>query len=628
MKRSSLVDNHKLEKQLLSTQEKRPIGSVARKTFSALVAGTLVTTMLMPVCAIADDAEKDSPTPVVVQVDANQSTNSSSSVSSAPTATPMPTVPDASVEPTLEDKLKTDPFDGADIALKVLKNEEVTYAELCEIDLDELRKLDKDLTEKVEKLLKELAPSTDEPIKGDDSPAVNPVDPSEPTGDVVVPSEEDSVKNDKPISQSRPASSEAKRDNPADHYPKWHYEGDKSFTMPHHSGIASNEAFIAAIGEQARQAGLENDLFASLIIAHSLKASNFGQEDFADRPHNNIFGLTKTEVKEETAVQENDSLSLLLKEGAAHQRIQSLANSDGEQVTHTEIGWNPDTAEISDYDTWGDSIKDYAAVMTGVYAAGFASEKGTTNYITQIARNPFAEVTKSHAATVEEAAQGLQKALGENDEFAKELVEIIDQYDLRRFDGPLSYETVEPLTVTVTDPETGKQTKEQRSLADLTSKATSYLGLGYVWGGTTPEGFDCSGLVQYCYREFLGITIPRTTHYQCLIGKDVDFADLHAGDLVFFTDKDNVVDHVGMYLGDGYYVESTGRGNRVRITAMDDVTPAFAKRVIPSQAIEEKSDLNDEEGAEVKTETELLVQRAAGGWKGFMDKPHSAATAR
>ena len=66
--------------------------------------------------------------------------------------------------------------------------------------------------------------------------------------------------------------------------------------------------------------------------------------------------------------------------------------------------------------------------------------------------------------------------------------------------------------------------------------AKQYLGVPYVWGGTTPSGFDCSGLIQYVYGQ-IGVNISRTTYTQVNEGRYVSRDELLAGDLVFFGDS-------------------------------------------------------------------------------------------
>ncbi len=76
-------------------------------------------------------------------------------------------------------------------------------------------------------------------------------------------------------------------------------------------------------------------------------------------------------------------------------------------------------------------------------------------------------------------------------------------------------------------------------------KAYKYMGVPYVWGGSTPQGFDCSGFTQYVMRES-GYQIPRTSSQQSKHGKKVNSRKLRSGDLVFFGDRKGDISHVGM----------------------------------------------------------------------------------
>lgn len=85
----------------------------------------------------------------------------------------------------------------------------------------------------------------------------------------------------------------------------------------------------------------------------------------------------------------------------------------------------------------------------------------------------------------------------------------------------------------------------------------SKVGNRYVWGATGPNSFDCSGLVQYVYKNALGKDIPRTSYEQSKFGKSVDKKDLQVGDLVFFdTMGKGRVSHVGMYVGNNEFVHA------------------------------------------------------------------------
>lgn len=108
-------------------------------------------------------------------------------------------------------------------------------------------------------------------------------------------------------------------------------------------------------------------------------------------------------------------------------------------------------------------------------------------------------------------------------------------------------------------------------LAKLPEVAKSKMGTRYVWGGTTPAGFDCSGLTLYACKQN-GITIPRTSIEQSKAGVPVPRSALQPGDLVFFdTSKQRrgYVNHVGIYMGDGKFIHASSAKKRVIVTSLD-----------------------------------------------------------
>ena len=95
------------------------------------------------------------------------------------------------------------------------------------------------------------------------------------------------------------------------------------------------------------------------------------------------------------------------------------------------------------------------------------------------------------------------------------------------------------------------------------------LGVPYVWGGTSPNDFDCSGLVQYVYKETLGIFLPRTTYDQVNCGRAVSANELKPGDLLFPHSG-----HVQIYIGNGQVIHAPHTGDVVKISSLGEVWAA------------------------------------------------------
>lgn len=95
------------------------------------------------------------------------------------------------------------------------------------------------------------------------------------------------------------------------------------------------------------------------------------------------------------------------------------------------------------------------------------------------------------------------------------------------------------------------------SSQQIIDNAKKLLGTPYVWGGTTPKGFDCSGFVQYVFKQS-GITLPRTTTEQYKVGTYVSKSNLQPGDLVFLQNTYREgISHVGIYIGDGKIIHAS-----------------------------------------------------------------------
>lgn len=125
--------------------------------------------------------------------------------------------------------------------------------------------------------------------------------------------------------------------------------------------------------------------------------------------------------------------------------------------------------------------------------------------------------------------------------------------------------------------ETQKTGEEQVSFLERYTNAAQdvilhglkLVGINYRWGGNNEDsGLDCSGFVRLVFKETVGTLLPRTSKEMSEMGERVDATDLKPGDLVFFNTMRRTFSHVGIYLGDNYFLHAPRAGAEVRVESM------------------------------------------------------------
>lgn len=121
----------------------------------------------------------------------------------------------------------------------------------------------------------------------------------------------------------------------------------------------------------------------------------------------------------------------------------------------------------------------------------------------------------------------------------------------------------------------------KKEVGRLINIAMRFGGVPYVWGGATPDGFDCSGFVQYVFAQ-IGVNLPRTADVQYEVGRKIMQADLQQGDLVFFETYEPGASHDGIFIGDDQFIAANS-GAGVAVVSLSD--PYWSSRYLGARRL-------------------------------------------
>lgn len=320
-------------------------------------------------------------------------------------------------------------------------------------------------------------------------------------------------------------------------------------------GVAQGAPTNAAIRSKQRQAARANDRLAALSATLEMRGEELGQlED----------ELTGTREKEMAAERQLEVATQQLDQAQSQldYRATSIYRNGQLNVVSVFIGVNSFQDFLNRVDLMRRIGASDAGVVTDVKVARDRVERTRADLLTrQDELTSLRDQAREKQREVQQALDEQQSYLASLKRDIKKLIsaERARQERLAKLAARRNGVSFDPSAL-------------HGPHADVARIALRYLGVKYVWGGTTPAGFDCSGLAQYCYAQ-VGIHIPRTSREQFHAGAYIppDRKDLlAAGDLVFFGyhRSAKLIHHVGIYLGGGDFINAPQTGDVVRIAAL------------------------------------------------------------
>jgi peptidoglycan DL-endopeptidase CwlO len=200
------------------------------------------------------------------------------------------------------------------------------------------------------------------------------------------------------------------------------------------------------------------------------------------------------------------------------------------------------------------------ASQTQVVAARLAAKRSVENDLSQA--NQLYSSVKGEIAKLIAADHARQLALA-----AQARARIAAQQQLAAAQAAAarsaSAPSADPGVTTLPSVDTAIPAAPPSQYGNVVGIAMQYLGIPYVWGGSTPNGFDCSGFTAWVYAQ-VGVSLPHNAAAQFSYGVPVDRFDLQAGDLVFFDG----LGHVGLYIGGGQFIHAPHTGDVVKISSI------------------------------------------------------------
>lgn len=312
--------------------------------------------------------------------------------------------------------------------------------------------------------------------------------------------------------------------------------------------LLSGSSLAIAATPQINQTAAEVKALSELVnqlnreLGAATEEYNFAKQQFED---------TQAAVNETTAELARANDDLAAAQDRLSERLVSIYKSGGLDTLDMLLGVNSFSALVAYLDTLRLIGNQDSLIVDEVEAYKTEKEELKAKLDVQL------QEQETYKEQTEAAQQSVQAQLAKNKEALK---------------------GKEALLTKLRQEEAERQARYRAWLASRPGKVVSlarqYMGVRYVWGGASPNGFDCSGLVQYVYKQ-VGVSLPHSSRMQYNYGTAVARSNLRAGDLVFFYTP---IQHVGIYIGSGKMIDATG--NRVQVSDVFTRHYRGARRVL------------------------------------------------
>lgn len=260
-------------------------------------------------------------------------------------------------------------------------------------------------------------------------------------------------------------------------------------------------------------------------------------------------------TQEQKVADMTEKLAQLEKEIQARVRAIQLKDADQKASLFQLDGWSKTLSALKGVEsvrkTDDARAKEYTELVEKITKQQKVLEKKQQDY--QAAQQLLQATIEKQTSSKEQ----LEQELKDNEELLAQIQEEERQQELAlKAEQEVLWQQVILGQSLSTDEEVGDKAQA------IILSAKQYIGVPYVWGGTSPNGFDCSGLMQWVFAQN-GVSLPRVSQAQQAAVKEIPISEVQPGDLVFWG---RPAHHVALYIGDGYFIQAPQPGDVVKIT--------------------------------------------------------------